>query len=59
MINLHKKENKITVLITGVDGFLGSNIFKFLKKKKISCIGVSRKKSRKEIIRSLNYSSIR
>jgi nucleoside-diphosphate-sugar epimerase len=50
MINLHKK-NKITVLITGVDGFLGSHIFKFLKKKNISCIGVSRKKSRENIIK--------
>lgn len=50
MIDL-KKNNKITVLITGVDGFLGSHIFKFLKKKKINCIGVSKKRYKKDIIK--------
>lgn len=51
MINLKKKNSKITVLITGVDGFLGSHIFKFLKKKKINCIGVSKRRYKKDIIK--------
>jgi nucleoside-diphosphate-sugar epimerase len=51
MTNLKKKRNKIKALITGVDGYLGSYIFNLLMKKKISCIGISKRKCKKNIVK--------
>ncbi len=43
--------NLTSVLISGIDGFSGSYIKKFLNKSKINCIGISRRNQKKKIIK--------
>jgi nucleoside-diphosphate-sugar epimerase len=57
-----KKSSKIDCIVTGVDGFSGKEIFKFLRNKKINVLGISRKKNNPKIIKqnlenSLSYVS--
>ena len=43
--------NNKKILVTGIDGFSGSIIYKFLKEKNFKCLGVSRKLKRKNILK--------